>query len=248
MSVHVTARVRDEVIELLDDLSSREPNFTTADGPFDAEHGWKVDDRCQPLPSESPGEPVEDGSFARARRILTGYEMADPAIIRAAFDPEVPLAQRDMALEGRFLFLRFPMGVRITHVVDDTIRVDGHQVRRWGWGYSTLEGHLEQGRMDWEVWKWLDTGQVEFRIHSFSRQGDIRNPVVRLGFALFGSWTQERFYRKVRERMDVLVAAEVGRAPAVETPCVGVSAVASATFGPEGKLPGEVDPQRGGNG
>ena len=32
----------------------------------------------------------------------------------------------------------------------------------YGWYYDTLEGHFEQGRMHYEVWKWLDTGEVEF--------------------------------------------------------------------------------------
>ena len=35
--------------------------------------------------------------------------------------------------------------------------VDGRPVRVWGWPYRTLEGHIEQGEMSWEVWKWLDT-------------------------------------------------------------------------------------------
>lgn len=211
MSLHTTAPVNQRVVDLHDDLAGRVPNFGEQDGPFDAAHGWKIDDRCLPLPSERPGEPEAEGSFAAARRVLWGYEMADPRIIRAAFDADVPLDQRDMALEGRFLFLRFPMGVRITHVVDDTIRVDGRRVRRWGWGYSTLEGHLEQGRMDWEVWKWVADGSVEFRIHAFSRRGHIRNPIVRLGFALFGEATQERFYHSVLDRMRRLVESRVGR-------------------------------------
>lgn len=211
MTVHTTAPLDDDVVDLLDDLPSRSPNYSVTGGPFDGAHGWKVDDLCQPLPSESPGEPVPGGSFQTARQVLTNYEMADPDIIRAAFDPDVPLSGRDMALEGRFLFLRFPMGVRITHVVDDTIRVDNRRVRRWGWGYSTLDGHLEQGRMDWEVWKWLADGSVEFRIHAFSRRGPISNPIIRLGFALFGEMTQERFYRSVRARMQALVEQRTGR-------------------------------------
>jgi hypothetical protein len=137
--------------------------------------------------------------------------MADPKIVRAVYDPDVPLAQRDMALEGRFAFLRFPMGVRITSVVDETSRFSGQSVRRWGWGYTTLEGHLEQGHMDWEIWKWLDSGDVEFRIHAFSRRGRIDNPIIRLGFALFGTWMQERFYDGALHRMRELVAEATGR-------------------------------------
>lgn len=208
---HATAPVGEQTLELLGELPGRAVNFTRADGPFDAEHGWKVDDRCGPLPDERPGPPEPDGPFTHACRLLGSYGMADPGIVRAVYDPATPLAQRDMALEGRFAFLRFPMGVRITNVIDDTSRLDGQAVRRWGWGYTTLEGHLEQGHMDWEIWKWLDSGDVEFRIHAFSRRGQIDNPVVRLGFAMFGTWMQERFYDAALSRMRAQVTASTGR-------------------------------------
>lgn len=211
MGVLTTAEVTPATLELLGDLAHREPNFDRDDGPFDAEHGWKVDDRCGPLPDERPGPPEPDGPFETACAVLRSYAMADPGIVRAAYDPDVPLLGREMALEGRFAWLRFPMAVRVTNVVDDTIRIDGHQVRRWGWSYSTLEGHLERGRMDWEVWKWVDVGDVDFRIHAFSQRGEISNPIVRLGFALFGHWTQERFYAAVLRRMALLVGQRTGR-------------------------------------
>ena len=35
----------------------------------------------------------------------------------------------------------------------------GRPVRIWGWSYRTLQGHLEMGQMDYEVWKWLDDGE-----------------------------------------------------------------------------------------
>lgn len=209
--LRITAPVRDTTIDLLDELGTLHPNFTGADGPFDEAHGWKIDDHCCPLPDEVPGPPAPDGPFAAARDVLRDYAMADPRIIRAVYDPAEPLHGRTMALEGRFTFLRFPMGVRITDVVDDVTQVDGQRVARWGWGYSTLEGHLEQGRMDWEVWKWLDTGDVEFRIHAFSKRGRIENPIIRLGFAVFGRLMQERFYDAVQRRMRTLVEHRTGR-------------------------------------
>lgn len=209
--VVTTAPVGHRTLELLPRLAARAPNFGPDDGPFDEAHGWQVDDRCGPLPDERPGPPEDDGPFEVAARVLRTYEMADPAIVRAAYDPAAPLRSRDMALEGRFAVLRFPMGVRITDVVDDTTEVGGRRVRRWGWSYSTLEGHLERGRMDWEVWKWLDDGAVELRIHAFSQRGRIRNPLVRLGFALFGARTQERFYDAVLARMRHLVELRAGR-------------------------------------
>lgn len=230
ITVRMTAPVGRRTIELFAELDRRAPNFAASDGPFDAAHGWRVDDRCGPLPEEAPGAPEPDGPFEAACEVLRCYQMADPSIVRAAYDPSVPLLHRDMALEGRFSVLRFPMGVRVTDVVDDTTTIEGRPVRRWGWGYSTLDQHLEQGRMDWEVWKWLDSGAVEFRIHAFSRRGPIRNPVVALGFALFGPRTQERFYAAAGHRMRRLVEERTGRETtsttchtAVERPLLGAA-------------------------
>jgi uncharacterized protein (UPF0548 family) len=110
-----------------------------------------------------------------------------------------------MLLELRFLGLRFPVGVRVTNVYEETRAADGGEVAVWGWSYATLEGHLEQGEMSWEVRKRLDTGAVEFRIRSYSRRAPIANPLVRLGFRLFGRREQLRFIGRTSERMRRLV-------------------------------------------
>jgi hypothetical protein len=67
------------------------------------------------------------------------------------------------------------------------------------------------GQIDYEVWKWLDTGEVEFRISAFSRAAHIPNPIVRLGFRVFGRREQVRFARRACERMASLTAAALGR-------------------------------------
>ena len=74
-------------------------------------------------------------------------------------------------------------------------------MRIWGWAYQTLEGHFEQGQMNWEVWKWIDTGEVQFRIHSYSRNAKARNRFVNTGFKLFGQW-QRRLYLQPRLQAD----------------------------------------------
>ena len=79
--------------------------------------------------------------------------------------------------------------------------------RVWGWSYQTLQGHLEQGRLSYEVIKNLTTGQVLFRVSGYSRMAPIPSPVVRLGFRLFGRWTQQRFYVAAQRRMRELVQA-----------------------------------------
>ena len=147
------------------------------------------------------------GSWERAKRLLRDYEFADPEIVRAVFQREGPLEGRDMLLEARFWGLRFRLGVRVSRVIDETRSVEGRDVRVWGWGYATLQGHLEAGQMDYEVCKWLDTGAVEFRVHVVSRPGRIPNPIVRLGFRLFGRREQVRFAKSACERMAALVGA-----------------------------------------
>ena len=172
--------------------------------------GWRLDDYCQPLPSEPPGVPVANGSWERAKQLMLAYEFADPDIIQAVYEDDSPLEGRDMLLKARFWGLTFDLGVRVGAIVDGTRDLEGRGVRIWGWGYRTLQGHLEAGQMDYEVWKWLDNGEVEFRIHAYSRPAAIPNPIVRLGFRVFGRREQLKFARHACERMARLTAEELG--------------------------------------
>ena len=194
----------------LERLHERRVNFSVEQRPKESGEGWQVDDYCQPLPSEPPGPPVPGGPWEVAREVVRRYDFADPRIIRAVYYPESPLEGRDMLLIGRFMGLRFHMGVRVGGVVDTQREVDGRQVRIWGWDYKTLQGHLEAGQMDYEVWKWLDSGDVEFHIRRFVRTGVIPNPIVRLGWRIFGRPLQVLFVRRACQRMLAFVRAELG--------------------------------------
>jgi uncharacterized protein (UPF0548 family) len=195
----------------LDELHDKGLNFDR-DRPeqFTPANGWRIDDYCQPLPVEPPGPPRPDGSWEIARRLIRDYEFADPAIVRAVYYPDHPLQQRDMLLEGRFLGMRFYFGCRVGGVNDETRTIDRRPVRVWGWNYRTLQGHLEMGQMDYEIWKWLDSGEVEFHIHAVSKPAHIPNPLIRLGFRLFGRPMQVRFSRRACQRMARLTAAQLG--------------------------------------
>lgn len=196
----------------LAELGQRPLNFDLAErAKFTTETGWNVDDYLQPLPAEAPGEPVPGGSWVTARKLMADYEFADPAIVRAVYSHEGPLEGRDMLLEIRFIGLRFRFGVRVADVVDEVATIEGRPARIWGWSYRTLQGHVEMGQMDYEVRKWLDDGEVEFRIHVVSRAARIGNPVVALGFRLFGRREQTRFARHACQRMAKLVAERVDR-------------------------------------
>lgn len=172
------------------------------DAPHPSEDGWRHDDFCEPLPPEPPGEPVAGGSFQIAQGLLRDYRVADPRLVRARYDVDAPLEGRDMLLELRFHgLLGIHVGCRVGRVTDERRDVDGRPVRVWGWPYMTLEGHVEEGQMDWEIWKWLDAGDVQFRIHSYSRQAKISNPLIAIGFRLFGQRERERYLTLACERM-----------------------------------------------
>jgi len=146
--------------------------------------------------------PNARGSWQIARRLMSGYEFADPSIVRAYYNDDIPLERRNMllrlqALGAAHLFV----GVRVGEVYERTQELGGRHARVWGWNYRTLEGHVEMGQMDWEVWKWLDDGQVEFRVHAVSRPARIPNPIVRLGFHLLRRREREVFLDSTKRRM-----------------------------------------------
>ncbi|ANY10295.1 hypothetical protein AFB00_22290 [Pseudonocardia sp. HH130630-07] len=214
----------------LDSLAGRASNIAglgTDEVPrTDGEDGWHVDHGSALVGTEPPGEPVPGGDWERACSVLLGYQFTDHRRLRGAFRPGDPLLGRDMLLEGRFGPLRFHLGVRVTAVVDE-IR-DGARV--WGWTYETLHGHLERGRLTYEIVKDLDTGEVRFVIRAFSRPAPIPNPLYRLGFAVFGRAVQIEFYHRAGQRVRDLVGAARGGRPLPE-PVPGPDGI---TVAPEG--------------
>ena len=187
----------------LTELARKPLNFDLASlAEASPRSGWTITDLCQPLPSEPPGMPVKDGSWQIARRLMSGYEFADPSIVRAYYDPAVPLEQRDMLLKLQAFGLAHVFaGVRVGEVFERTREIGGSRARIWGWNYRTLDGHVEMGQMDWEVWKWLDDGRVQFRVHAVSRAARIPNPIIRLGFHLLRGRERQAFLCSTKQRM-----------------------------------------------
>jgi uncharacterized protein (UPF0548 family) len=198
------------VAERLASLGGRPVNYDP-DAPHRPEDGWRHDDYCEPLPREPPGEPVDGGSFAVAKRLLTEYRIADPRIVRAFYDHDAPLEGRDMLLQLRWLVFHVYAGCRVAEVVDETREVGGRRVRVWGWPYRTLEGHVEQGEMSWQIWKWTDTGEVQFRIHSYSRFARGGNPFLALGMRVIGQRERDRYLAGACRRMAELTRQALQR-------------------------------------
>jgi len=201
----------------LAELRARKINFDLSRrAEYTPENGWYADDVRHALPSEPPGDPVRAGSWDTARRIARNYDFAEPSIVQGVFDLDEPLEDRTMLLVLHFHALRLHVGVRVGDVYDDERELDGRPGRLFGWNYRTLEGHVEQGQMDWQVWKFPDSGDVLFRIHSLSRPARGRNPLVRIGFRLFGRKEQLRFLKLTAERMARSTEEQTGRKPAAD--------------------------------
>ncbi len=199
-------------------LSTRPVNFdVTKFEQHTPEQGWRHDDLLQALPREEPGAPAEDGSWHVARRLMVEYQLADPRVVRAFYRDNAPLPGRDMLLRISFAWTHFDVGVRVGEVYEATHELEGRPAQVFGWCYRTLEGHFEQGQMHYELWKWLDTGEVQFRLFAFSRPAD-RGPLLpRTGFRLFGRTHQLRFYREICRRARRLTETqlEIDRASSV---------------------------------
>ena len=221
-----------DVAAALAGLRLRAVNYDPARAPLDgrADGHWHVDAASTVLGHERPGPPESGGAWQAACTLVWRYEFTDPRVVRAVYRRDDDLLGRDMLLEGRFFGLRFYLGVRVTEVLDETRGRDDQAEQCWGWSYQTLEGHLEQGRLSYEVIKNLASGEVRFRVSGYSRPAPIPHPVIRWGFRLFGRPTQLRFYRSVQRRLREMVRAAQRGEPLPE-PSVRADGLAIAPSG-----------------
>jgi uncharacterized protein (UPF0548 family) len=221
----------DEAAEL-DALRRLRVNYDPARAPQDGrpDGHWHVDSTETVIGHEPPGPPAPGGAWETGCLLVRQYEFAEGRILRAAYRDDAELDGRDMLLEARFFGLRFYLGVRVTRVIDETRQGSAGPERAWGWSYQTLQGHLEQGRLSYEVIKDLATGRVVFRVSGYSRMAPIPSPVIRLGFVLFGRRIQLRFYRAVQRRLRRLVQA-AQRGAALPAPAVRAGGIVLAPSG-----------------
>jgi hypothetical protein len=103
---------------------------------------------------------------------------------------------------------RIYAGVRVADAGTETRTENRRDAYVFHWSYRTLEGHVESGQRDFEVWKWLDTGEVEFRTHARSRPAE-SNPLIQFGFRLLGRHKQVEFGRRACSRMAFLTDAHL---------------------------------------
>lgn len=173
---------------------------------------WHVDHYRKELPPERAGEPLDGGSWSLARHLSVEYEFVDPRLVHAYFDPGEAFEHRTMLLDIRFWGLRIYSGVRIGGIDEGTRTEGGRRARVSAWNYQTLAGHFEKGQIDYEVWKWLDTGEVEFRIDAVSQAAPGSHPLVDVGFRIFGRGRQKKFARNACEGMGRLTREALDQA------------------------------------
>ena len=113
-----------------------------------------------------------------------------------------------MLLILHVLGARIYAGVRVGDAGQRARSEGGRDAQVFFWNYRTLEGHVEAGQRDFEVWKWLESGEVEFRTHAVSRPADT-TAVVKLGFRLLGRHKQVEFGRRACSRMALLTEASL---------------------------------------
>ena len=196
---------RSDVVAEVADLATRHINFDEHEAPPHVTEGWHRDRVTIELGYEAPGEIEKGGLAETAGELVNSYEFSDPKILRAAYQHPGDLVGRNMLLEGRFLFLRFLLGVRIVAAHDEVVDGPNGREHLVGWSYATLDGHLEQGKLRYEIAKELDTGRVEFRILAYSRWSPIANRLVWAGFNLLGRRTQLTWYHHAMTRLKRLL-------------------------------------------
>jgi hypothetical protein len=196
-------------------LSRRELNYDRAEV---RRPEWNIDVHRIAIADEVPGPPMPGGPWEVACELVRDYEFTPSGLVHAVFDRSSPLLGRDLLLEARFAMLRFVMGVRITSLVEES----GGDRDIWGWGYETLQGHLERGEVVYRVIKYRDSGRVEFTASSHSQADPQLGLILRTGWYLFGRCSQLRFYREIGRRITRLVRERPahrtgGGAPAGDT-------------------------------
>jgi hypothetical protein len=194
----------------LAERAERPLNFDPATLKSAGRTGWHVDDYRQPLPLEPPGEPVLNGSFESAQQLMCDYAFADPAIVRAVFDPASGLANRNMLLQARFGPLRFFLGCRVGTITDETRAPSSGGQSASGAGATARSPDISNAAR-WTSPSGSGSTTAPSSSASMSSRAAHRwgNPLIRLGFRLVGRRQQVRFARRACERMGELVAREL---------------------------------------
>jgi hypothetical protein len=154
-------------------------HFTTA-------NGWKVDDYAQPLPPEPPGPP-RPGAASRSPAAHARLRLRRPGHPPGRLRHRQPLRAARHAARGPLLrACGSTSGSGSAGWSTTSCTLDGRPCGAGAGAIAPCRGTWRWGRWTTRSASGSDSGEVEFRIHAVSRPAHIPNPVVRLGFGLFG--------------------------------------------------------------
>ena len=170
-----------------------EPQGVTRDG--EPPRGFDVDRYATVLGTGA-------AAFAAARRAIERWEMFHQgwAEIHPADPPVEPGTV--VAVKARAWGVWTVSPCRVVYRVDEEGGDPERRVRRFGFAYGTLPGHVERGEERFLVEQREDTGEVRFEILAVSRPA---HPLLRLAYPLTRR-AQRRFGRGALERVRRAVA------------------------------------------
>ena len=185
--------------EQLANLAQQAVNFDTTHALQSAD--WHRYDARLALGMDTPDNSI----WNKACHVLASYKFTPPEIMQVSFDENLPLIERDLALNSHFLFLKFHWGGRIARVIDEMRETDEGSAQVFGCSYQTLASHFEQGELTAEIWKYTATDEIYFRMHAYSRVGQIPNPIYRWSFPVALRFIRPYFVWRSLQRMKKLV-------------------------------------------
>ena len=156
-----------------------------------------------------PGYPINhrrgrlgagEGTFSRAFEALRGWKMYDLGWTKLCW-PDAPIAEGTVVgVLGRHFGLWSLNACRIAYVIDE----EGPQMKRYGFAFGTLPGHVERGEERFTVeWRRADDS-VSYEVFAFARPA---HPFAKLG-PPFVRLIQRRFAADSLRSMAAAVAGE----------------------------------------
>lgn len=173
--------------ERLERLSGAQRNFSVGDARDDVARNWHAYESDSVLMRQA-----EPAHFERARVALANYEFSDPSIVRAHFDPTVPLLGRPMLLELKALGFRY-----LCPAVVSSVRQDA---QAFGFAYETVEGHIVRGSERFLLSRSED-GELRVRIEARWQRGDLPNWWSNGGFRLLSGYYQRKWHLRAHARL-----------------------------------------------
>lgn len=140
-------------------------------------------------------------AFAAARRALEGFQQFDLGWLSAAEPPRTIREGEIVVVLARLMGLWWLNACRIVYVMDEVT-----PVRRFGFAYGTVEGHVEEGEERFLV-EMDAEGRVWYDILAFSRAAKL---ATRLGYP-YVRRVQKRFGRDSVARLQRAVSSDAAQ-------------------------------------